>query len=368
MSFLGAPDIQSALGLRYSTAALVLFVLPQLAALLLEPPLYLLADRWPRKPFVVSGLLAMGAGLALCGLSRTAGDLAAAMALAAVGGGVGVNLAQATLMDLGPADRERLMARWALLGTLGDLATPALFAALAAVSLGWRAAFVVTGVLAAGYALALAAVPFPVAEAPPSAPPLRTALFAAVRNRGLRRWLLGVWLCSLLDELLVAFAALHLDAALQASAAQRSLVLACFVGGGVAGLALADRLLARVEPLRLLRASSAGCLLAYGAWMTAADLAASAALMAVVGLLAAPLYPIAQAQAYRALPGQSGLVNAAAALFTPLDLALPLALGAVADGAGLTAALALLAMQPAGLFLLARGSSRCGAPPAGEGR
>lgn len=359
MSFLGAPAIQGDHGLSYSAVALVLFVVPQLAGIVLEPPLYLLADRWPRKPFVVSGLLGLGAGLVLAGLSRTAGELAAALGLAAVGGGVGVNLAQATLMDARPADRERLMARWALLGTLGDLTTPALFAALAAVSLGWRAAFVVTGVLGAAYALALGAVPFPApAPAAPSSPrPLRTAPAQALRNRRLRRWLLGVWLCSLLDELLVTFAALHLDTALRASPPQRSLVLACFVGGGVAGLALAGRLLAGLEPLRLLRGASAGCALAYAGWMLAPDVVSSAVLMAVVGICAAPLYPIAQAQAYRALPEQSGMVMAAAALFAPLDLVFPFVLGSVADAAGLSAALALLALQPVGLFFLAGGET-----------
>ena len=51
-------------------------------------------------------------------------------------------------------------------------------------------------------------------------------------------------------------------------------------------------------------------------------------------------------------------VLAASHLFTPLGLALPWLVGALADAAGTTAALAVLAIQPLGLLLLVGGSSR----------
>ena len=84
----------------------------------------------------------------------------------------------------------------------------------------------------------------------------------------------------------------------------------------------------------------------------------AAVAMACVGASSAPLYPIAQAQAYRALPGRSGAVNAAASLFAPMSIALPYALGVLADEVALIAALAVLTAQPIGLFIIALVSQR----------
>ena len=87
-------------------------------------------------------------------------------------------------------------------------------------------------------------------------------------------------------------------------------MFACFLVGTILGLLAAERLLARVEPLRLLVATSALGALAYFAWLSAGSVAASAALIVPVGVLSASYYPIAKAQAYRALPGRSGAVLA----------------------------------------------------------
>jgi hypothetical protein len=60
------------------------------------------------------------------------------------------------------------------------------------------------------------------------------------------------------------------------------------------------------------------------------------------------------AQAYAALPGRSGAVNAAAHLFTPVAMALPWLLGRLADHAGTTAALLVLVAEPLALLVIAR--------------
>ena len=72
-----------------------------------------------------------------------------------------------------------------------------------------------------------------------------------------------------------------------------------------------------------------------------------------VGLFAGPLYPLASAQAFAARPESSGVVLAASHLFTPLALAFPFALGAIADAAGTQVALAVLLVQPVGLCMFA---------------
>jgi fucose permease len=91
----------------------------------------------------------------------------------------------------------------------------------------------------------------------------------------------------------------------------------------------------------------------YSAWLTTSTLWLSTSLFFLVGVTAAPMYPITSAQAYKALPGRSGTVNAAGHVFTPLSLAIPWVLGVVADHAGVRVALLLLLLQPVGLVAVA---------------
>jgi len=352
VGYVGAPDLQSAFSIDYRTAALLLFVAPQLTGWVIEPPLFLLADRVRRKWWVIGGLLALAGCDVAAGLSHSLWTLAGALALAWPASNVGINLAQASLMDAHPEERERLMARWTFMGMLGDIGTPTLFAVLAAFSLGWREAFLVNAFLIAVYALVLSLFRFPESHTRRPAedqPPLREALRAAARNRPLLLWLLGVCLCGALDEVLVAFASMHLRDHLGAGVGPRSGVLIAFLVGMAVGLLATDRLLTLGHPVRLLRLAGGLSGAVFFAWVFAPSLVASAALAALVGLCAAPLYPIAQAQAYRALPGQSGMVNAALSLLVPVELAIPLALGQIADRLGLTVALSTLALFPFGL-------------------
>lgn len=249
--------------------------------------------------------------------------------------------------------------RWAVLGEIGDLAAPFVMAALAACSLGWRTAYLFVGAVVLVWALVLTGQPFPEAEATSDAdeeeeePPVLVALGAALRNRRLLFWLGASALCDLLDDIVVVFAALFLRDALAAGPVARSWVIGAAVAGSVVGALIADRLLARVAPLRLLLASSLACAAFYLAWLWAPTLWLSALLFFLVGLTAAPMYPIASAQAYAALPGRSGTVNAAGHLFTPLTLGLPWLLGAIADHLGARTALAVLVIQPLGLVAVA---------------
>jgi predicted MFS family arabinose efflux permease len=360
MPTVGAPGIQATFELSYSTIAFVVFTAPLAASFVLEPPLFVLADRYPKKYFVCGGLLAMGVLDVIIGLSGTFWVVAAALFFATTANGCGVSLSQATLMDAYPAEREKMMVRWTFMGSAGDLVAPALFWLLASFALGWREAFLVSGAIVVLYALMLArqTFPEPVADAqnlPEDAeePSFREITLAALRNRRLLVWLLGVWLCGLLDELLVAFGALYLRDALSADAASRSVVLMAFMVGGMLGLLLLHRLLGRVGSLPLLRLAALGSAASYVAWLSASTIVASAAWMAAVGFFTSALYPIAKAQAYRALPGRSGMVNAVSHVFTPLDVVLPLGLGLVADAFGLLPALAILIAQPVLLFAIA---------------
>lgn len=346
--------------LSYGAVAGLLLALPAMVGAILEPPLFILADRYPRKPFIVGGLVAMAAGLVLAGAAWMPWVFAAAMACWYLGSGCAVGLSQASLMDAQPEVRERTMARWGFMSGVGDLAAPLLVAATAWLGLGWRVTFVACGLLVLVYGLVLARREFPVTarrrriEGTPGA--LR-AISAALRNRRLLLWLSACWLCGLLDEVFIVFAALRLGE-LGVDPSARALILGCFSLGLLPGLVVAERLLERLAPLRLLGASAAGCGCCYGLWMTTTDPVLSGALLLLVGFFCAPLYPIAKARAYRALPDGSGMVNAVGNLFTPASVALPLLLGLVAERWGLAAALWLLMAQPLGLWLMATRRAR----------
>jgi MFS family permease len=358
--FLGAPGIQSDFGTSYGMAA----GWPQTALLLLsvvlEPPLLLLADRHPRKRFVVGGLVLLGLLTLAAAFAPTYWTLLAIFLLWGPTSGLVTPVAQATLMDAYPERREQMMARWTLFGAGGDLATPVTFALLAPLGLGWRAAFAAAAVAMGLYAAALATQRFPVAEAHLAERPGERSLRSALANRTLLLWCLSCSLTCLLDELVLSFGALHLRDHHGAGDVLRSLVLGSFVAGGIVGLLAADRLLVRVEPLRFLVTTSVVGAALVPLWVLAPSASAVAAVLLALGALSATYYPIVKAQAYRALPGRSGAVNAVDALFTPVAVLAPLGLAAVADASGLVPAILLLGLEPVGILALALWALRRG--------
>lgn len=358
VAFVGLPDLQGEFAISWTAAVFAAFTVPGVLAWLVEPALLLLADRYPRRrrTFVVTGLLLMGTGLVAAGCAPGPVSFAVASALAWVGNGLGVNLAQATLMDAEPDRREHWMARWTLAGTVGDLAAPLFLAALAAGSLDWRAASVGIGALTCAHAWVLSRQTFPApsGEDPEEEVGVGEALREALQNRRLMIWMLGVATCGLLDEVFVAFGSAWLGRVHGATLAERGISLGIGTLGGILGLLWLDRALAAgADPVRRLRAVSAASLVGFAAWLAAPNLLVSTAALFVLELTTAQLYPLAMAQAHRALPGRSARVEAVAAFLAPFDLLAPVALGWVADRVGLPAALALLGLQPLLLGLVA---------------
>ncbi len=353
--FVGAPDVQTTFGLSYAMAAGWTLAAMQLLSFLVEPPLFVLSDRYPRKWFICGGLAVLGLVCIGSGLAPSYWALLIGLALFGPASGAGVSLSQASLMEANPDARERWMLRWTLSGVAGDLATPALFAGLAFLTLGWRTAFVASGALLLAYAALLWTREFPTSPSERTEEPvsIRTAVVAALRNRRLLVWLLGVWLCGLLDETLVAFSTLHMRDGLGATTHERSALLVLWTLGGGVGLVLAQVLLRRVSPLPLLASCAGAGVVTYVGWVLAPSITVSGVLFFGVGLTTAPLYPLAKAQAYRSLPDQAGMVNAVGHVFQPLDIVVPLILGVIADRFGLVPALLLLAAQPAGLLWIA---------------
>ena len=357
-----APTIRSQLELDYSGASWFLLTAPLLAAMVLETPLMLLSDRWPRKRMVAIGLAVMALALGVASVASTAWVLAAAFALWAAAGGMGVGVAQAALMAAFPDQRERMMTRWTLMGMLGDAATPVLLVVVAGLGGDWRIAMRLAAALHLLGALAVAVAPIPDPASRDDEDgddvSIWTRLRQGLRNKPLLLWLGVCSLCCLLDEILVAFGTLYLRDELRATTfEQAALVLAIAIGGGL-GLVVTDRLLHRVAPLKLLAVSGLACTLAFGGWLSVSLVPLSIALAFLVGLTGAPLYPISGAQAYRMLPERPGVVQAVDQIYAPLPIVAPLLVGWIADEIGLRSALAVLLVQPVVLGLVALVSVR----------
>ena len=361
MPIVGAPDLERSFGAAHATFALSVFLAPGVIALVVEPVVFLLADRYPRRWFLCGGLAAEALGVFAAAAAPNAIWFSLALSVVWIATGVVTGLAQATLVDAMPDQRGRTLARWTMWSLAGDLAAPVLLAGLWFVGAGWRTAFVVVGVILLLVGLALARVDT-VAAAHDDEPsvPLIAALRDALRDRVLVAWLFGTALCDLLDEILVVFASIHLRTELHASPLWHNAAVAALMIGGAVGLVVTDRLLKMRSERWVLMACAVGTVVSYVVWLAVPSLAVSTAVLGLVGACASPLYPLTAAQAYARRPEASGSVLAAGNLFAPLGLMLPFLVGSVADYAGTTVALLLLVAQPLGLIVLLLGTRRGG--------
>ncbi|HEY8520315.1 MAG TPA: MFS transporter [Gammaproteobacteria bacterium] len=359
MPTLAAADIRAGLGVGHGTVAAVVLSVPLLLSWLVEPPLLLAATRVGRRRMAAAGFAVMALGALGAAAAGSSWQLALCLACSAAAGGVALALLEAAIMDAAPAERELWATRWTLGGTLGDLAAPGLLALAACLGVGWRGAFVAAAALAAGAACALPRRmgehhPHAVAERPPPAAALRRAL----GTRRLLVWCAAAALCDLLDEILVVIAVSFLREARAMDAAGAALAMAVAATAGALGLLVAERLLRRIAPLRYLAANCAVCAAALGAFVCWPSPAAAVVLLGMIGFTAACMWPIATAQAYRALPDDSTAVAAVGGLLAPLTFALPVAVAAAADAWGLATAVLLLAAQPLVLLALSLGGRR----------
>ncbi len=358
VSSVAAPDIERAFETSHAMFAMFVFVGPGIVALVIEPLIFLAADRYPRAWFIRGGLTAMSLASFASGLAPGPFALAAATSVLWLAIGASSSLAQATLMDRDPDNRAKTLARWTLLGLIGDLCAPAILAVMAIAGLTWREGYMSVGALVGVWAIVAWLTPIDTPrETEESEEPTRGLLATlrdVLRDRTLVVWLFGLALCDLLDEILVVFATIHVRDGLGGGQLWQSAIVATLIASGAIGLVVLERLLKKHDESRLLVAFSAACAVAVGAWIAAPNLVASLVLVIPVGATATVLYPLVASRVFAQRPEESGAVLAASHLFTPLGLALPFLIGALADHAGTYAALAVLVAQPVGLIVLVK--------------
>jgi MFS transporter, FSR family, fosmidomycin resistance protein len=347
------PLIRHDLGLSYSQIGL-LESAPLLLGSLLELPLGFLAGhgRRRRRAVLLGGVVFV---LTLLGAAaaRSFPALLVAFVLFFPASGAFVSLTQSGLMDAAPGRREQHMARWVLAGSAGSVAGPVLLVAVLAAGGTWRSAFLVLAVAAAVAWLAVARNPPEpaVADEGGGAAPARGAAAVrdalnALRRSGVVRWLVLLQVSDLLLDVFTGYLALYLVAVGHATPAQAALTVAVRLGAGLAGDAVLNRALRHASGMSLLRASAAGAVVLYPAFLLVPGLWPKLVLLAVLSIITAPWYPVLQAQLYGSLPDHSGVVVSLSSAAGLLGGAAPLAVGFLAQHFGLAWGLATLAVAP----------------------
>jgi MFS transporter, FSR family, fosmidomycin resistance protein len=353
------PLIRHDLALTYGQIGLLASA-PLLLGSLLELPVGVLAGQGrSRRLAVLAGGVVFILSLAAVAVARSFAGLLAAFVIFFPASGAFVSLTQSGLMDADPDRREQHMARWNLAGSAGAVTGPVLLAGVLAAGGGWRTAYLVLAGCAAAAWLGLArGGPRPV---PPPAPPgsgldqpghgsaLRR-VGRALRQPGVARWMVLLQVCDLLLDILTGFLALYLVDVVHATPEQAALGVAIRLGTGLAGDVLLIRALERVSGLSLLRLSAVAATVLYPGFLLVPGLGPKLVTLGLLTIVTTPWYPVLQAQLYRSLPGESGIVVSLSSASSLLAGAVPLAVGFLAQGVGLAWALAGLAIAPLGIL------------------
>ena len=340
------PLIRHDLHLGYAEIGLVL-ALPGLFGSALDPVIGLAGDTRRRGALMLAGGIGFAVSAALSAAAVGFWTLLFALLIGNPATGAFVSLAQATLMDRGPGERERNMARWTVAGSIGYVAGPALIAGAAYLGLGWRGVLVLLGLAALPLAFAVRRIP--ARGGHQSASP--RSLAAAIRNREVLRWLALLEAADLMLDVFHGFLALYFVDVAGTSPVGAAIAVAVWTGAGFVGDLALLPLLRRFSGRRYLRMSALAALAVYPAFLVVPSTPAKLALLAALGLLNSGWYAIPKAGLYGALPGRSGTAVAVAGAGGLVGALVPAALGILAAQAGLAATMWVLLLAPVALFV-----------------
>jgi ABC-type proline/glycine betaine transport system permease subunit len=262
-----APSVEREQGLDHRSSALFVFALPFVLSAALDAGLSLLCDWLPQRRLRAIGLAATSLALLLVAGAPSAFWLSCGLALAGAASGLACSAARAELLTRHPGAGDLALARRSLFGGIGDLASPLLVAAVLALGGSFRGALRVVAALLAVQALVAwreAARAGSGSDPEEGAEPLWSSLRAAAGQRRLWLWVLGAGLCTLLDEIVLAFAALRLRLELGGTDTAAASCGVAISLGATFGAWLTEQLLRRMRPRRVLLLAAAACLLALG--------------------------------------------------------------------------------------------------------
>jgi MFS transporter, FSR family, fosmidomycin resistance protein len=303
------------------------------------------------------------ASLAAVAAAHSVGVLLVALIAFFPASGAFVSLTQAALVDAAPGREQQRMAAWNLAGSVGAVGGPLMLAGVLAVGGGWRFAYLMLAA-AAGAALAGAALGAPSRLAPPAVaaadddaedaggrrPSVREAL-RTLRKGDVARWVVLLEITDLLLDVLTGYIGLYLVDVAGASPAEAAIGVAVRLGSCLAGDALFVLISRRVSAHAALRVSAIAACVLYPSFLLVGWVPAKLAILAVLSMTTACWYPVVQAGLYGSLPGRSGIAVFLASAAALAGAAGPLAVGFIAQQAGLTWALAVLGAAPVAVLI-----------------
>lgn len=348
------PLIRDSLDLSYTEIGL-LFTIPGLVALMIEPLFGLIADGKHRRRLILGGGIAFIASLIAIATSSSFLMLLIAFVVFYPGSGAFVSISQAALMDVDPTRHEQNMARWTFAGAVGVFAGPLLLGAIMGTTGNWRDAYWILAGL--GVALWLVASRFSFAKSAAIAQPeegvgasLRE-VFRAIRDWRIVRWLILLEFADLMMDILNSFLALYFVDVVGAGEGSAGIAVAVWAGVGLIGDLLLIPLLERVRGLTYLRISAALNFILYPAFLLVPGFIPKLIIVALLGFTNAGWYSILQAQLYSTLKDRSGLVLTINSVTGIIHDFLPLLIGIAAEAFGLGNAMWLMLLGPIALTL-----------------
>jgi FSR family fosmidomycin resistance protein-like MFS transporter len=266
--------------------------------------------------------------------------------------GAFVSLAQATLMDLQPGERVRNMARWTLAGSVGYVGGPVVLAAAVWAGAGWRGVSIGLALCALPLVAGLRKLPSTTIRAHASVLRGAARALAELRRREVLRWLAMLEAADLMLDVFHGFLALYFVDVVGARPVEGALAVAVWTGAGLVGDALLLLILRHADAHRYLCRTAVASLAVYPAFLALPGSLPKLAVLAVLGLLNSGWYAIPKAGLYSALPDRSGTAVAVGGIGGLAGALVPLALGLLAERAGLGTTMWVLIAAPVALLAL----------------
>lgn len=358
MEHAAMPFIRDDLGLNYDQIGL-LFTIPNTIAIFIEMIFGVLGDGKGRKWIIIGSGIGFTIACTLSALSQNFSMFLLSFIIFFPSSGGFVTLSQAILMDIEPNRHQQNMARWTFAGSLGVVGGSILFGIWG----DWRAMFVLCAVLASG-ALGIVIWHYATGRAPQEAiqgsnddenwsfrEGFKDAI-SQLRRKEVLRWYTLLEFSDLMLDILLAYLALYFVDVVGKTEAEAAIAVAVWTGIGLIGDFLLIPLLERVNPLTYLRFSAGLTFIIYPTFLLVPSLEIKLALLGTLGFFNAGWYSILQGQIYTTLPD-----NSASAELTIGNIVgfvggfIPLAIGMVAERAGLDVAMWLLLLGPIALLI-----------------
>jgi MFS family permease len=305
------------------------------------------SDGKSRKTVTWSGAMVLAASLAIIGAAQSAPWLLVGAFLDAAGATMLVHGGEISIANALAAaglghQLERVLARSNVYAVVGDAAGPLVVAATRAAGLGWRPLFLAVAGLVAVYGIVLSRLTFPEPVAPAAA-----AGDLVPIHRQAAVWLVALAAAAMmpLDEAYLATVLAFAEVREGFTSSGAALLGATFVAGGLVSLTALPGVIARTSIATLLTVAAFG----MSAVMVAAAVGPGWILVPAglvhSGLLMATWLAL-QTTVMRANPGREGATKVIVEVLETASFAIVVAIGLLADRAGLRWAMGAFAAVP----------------------